>query len=72
MIEKLDPHDGRYITLIEKMNEMIDEVNSLRRDFEASVQNFDHHHHDYLNIPEEDNKTSYPVVTMVNESGDQL
>lgn len=70
MIEQLDPHDGRYTTIIEKVNELIDEVNSLRRDFEASVLNFDNHTHEYS--VQRGGNTSGPLITMVDESRDRL
>lgn len=69
MIEPLDERDGRYTTIILKVNELIDEANSLRRDFEASVLNFDNHTHRTLGLTD---STSGPLITMVDESRDQL
>lgn len=37
MIEKLDPSDGRYSKIINKVNELVDAVNNQRRAIEATA-----------------------------------
>lgn len=51
MIEHLDTNDGRYVTLINKINEIADAVNKMTV-----------HYHEYLGVPEENNLTSFPMI----------
>lgn len=76
MIEKLDLNDGRYKVILEKVNEIVDVVNALDKQTQTIVLDFDNHTHDVLiGSPEFFDSLRHstgPLVTMVNETNDNL
>lgn len=70
MIEHADSRDGRYVTLINKVNEVIATVNELTKELEKARLDFDNHHHTTYKGTECEGSTGGPIITMIDERED--
>lgn len=70
MIKKLDLNDGRFVSIMEKINELVDVVNELDKRAATAALDFENHTHSVIGINTGQESTTGPLVTMVNDSDD--